>query len=163
MCRGNERAVFEVGPVHPLVHLPERGQVEQPGYPQHVVAVHVQFPDERLQHQIGHRRGNLQPHRRPEPAPRQFPFQRLQQVLVAVLLDLQVGVAGHPEQVMLDDLHPGEQRAQVCRDEFLQRQEAVRPAAGLDGHQARHVVGYLDPGEQLLPAVRVAHHHGEVQ
>ncbi|MGV0601228.1 UDP-glucose 4-epimerase GalE, partial [Mycolicibacterium pulveris] len=35
------------------------------------------------------------------------PFQRLQQVLVAVLLDLEVRVAGDAERVMLHDLHAG--------------------------------------------------------
>ena len=55
--------------------------------------------------------GDLEPDRRAEPAPGQLALQRLQQVLVAVLLDLEVGVAGDPEQVVLDDLHAREQLA----------------------------------------------------
>ena len=69
--------------------------------------------------------GHLQPHRRAEPAPGQLAFQRLQQVLVAVLVDLQLGVAGDPEQVVLDHLHAGEELAQVDGDELLDRQEAA--------------------------------------
>ena len=67
--------------------------------------------------------GDLEPHRRAEPAAGQLAFQRLQQVLVAVLVDLQVGVAGDPERRALDDLHAGEQLAEVGGDQVLDGQE----------------------------------------
>ena len=37
------------------------------------------------------------------------------------------------------------------------------PARAVHRDEPRHVVGHLDPGEQLRPAVRVADHDGEVQ
>src|SRR5205814_2991554 len=80
--RRYERAVFQVGAVHLLVDLPQRGQVEQAGYPDHVVAVHVQLADEQVQHVVGDGRGDFEAYRRAEPPPGQFAFQRLQQVLV---------------------------------------------------------------------------------
>ena len=83
---------------------------------------------------VGDRRGHLQPHRRAEPAPGQLPLQRLQQVLVAVLVDLELGVAGDPEQVVLDDLHAGEQLAQVGGDQLLHRQEPRTPRLVVRSH-----------------------------
>jgi hypothetical protein len=127
------------------------------------VAVHVQLADQRLQDEVGDVGLDLQPDRWTEPAPGQLPLQGLQEVLVAVLLHLEVGVAGHPEKVVLDDLHAGEERAEVPGDEVLEREEPVRPAARLDGDQPGHVVGHLDAGEQLRPAIRVADHDGEVE
>ena len=52
---------------------------------------------------------DLQAYGRAEPAAHELALERLEQVLVAVLLHLEVGVAGDPEQVVLDDLHAGEQ------------------------------------------------------
>ena len=75
---------------------------------------------------------DLQPHRRAEAAPGQLALQRLQQVLVAVVVHLELGVAGDPEQVVLDDLHAGEELAQVGGDQLLDRQEP-RPRA-VDAH-----------------------------
>jgi hypothetical protein len=43
----------------------------------------------------------------PEAAPGQLALQRLQQVLVPVLLDLDVGVAGDAERVVPDHLEAG--------------------------------------------------------
>ena len=98
---------------------------------------------------------DLQPDRRAEPAPGQLPLQGLQQVLVAVLVDLELGVAGDPEQVALDHLHAGEELAQVGRDELLDAgSDAAAPRlVPVDPDEAGHVVRHLDPGEQLRPAV----------
>ena len=66
-------------------------------------------------------------------------------------------------RVVLDDLHAGEQHRQVGGDQVLERQ-VLRLVRGLrDDHEARHVVGHLDPGEALDLAVGVAHQHGEVE
>ncbi len=78
---------------------------------------------------LGDGGGHLQPDRRTEPAPGQLPFQGLQQILVPVVVDLELGVAGDPEQVVLDDLHTREQLAEMGRDQLLERQEARRAAA----------------------------------
>ena len=75
---------------------------------------------------VGDGGGHLQPDRRTETAAGQFPLQCLQQVLVAVVVHLQFGVAGYPEYVVLDDLHAGEQLPEVGRDELLDREERAR-------------------------------------
>ena len=54
--------------------------------------------------QIGwDRAGDLQAHRLTEAAPVELELDRGQEVLGLVLLDREVGVAGHPERVVLDD------------------------------------------------------------
>jgi len=65
-------------------------------------------------------------------------FQGLQQILVAVVIDLELGIAGHPEQLVFEDLHAGEELTQVGGDELLHRQEAgLAPArVGTGGHHA---------------------------
>src|SRR3954451_17799951 len=68
-----------------------------------------------------HGLGDLEPHRRAEPPAGQLPLQRLQQVLVPVLLDLEVGVAGDPEQVVGQHVEAREQLRQVRGDEVLER------------------------------------------
>ena len=147
--RRDERAVLQIVAVALAVDLPQRRQVQQAGHPQHVVAVHVELADQQVEHVVADRRGHLEPHRRAEPALGQLALQGLQQVLVAVLVDLELGVAGHPEQVPLEDLHAGEELVEVGGDELLDRQEARAAAVVLHGHEARHVVRHLDPGEQL--------------
>ena len=66
---------------------------------------------------------HLQAHRRTEPAPAQLPLQGLEQVLRVVLLDLEVLVAGDAEQVVLEDVHPGEQHVEMLGDQVLERNE----------------------------------------
>jgi hypothetical protein len=115
---------------------------------------------------LAHRVDDLEPHRRPEPTSRQLALQRLEQVFVAVFLDLQVCVAGDPEGVDLGQLHAGEQLRQVCGDEVLDRQEGDRLVVRVfrrHPDQPRDVVGHLDAGEALGAALRVAHGDREVQ
>ena len=107
MGGGNECRIFERRPVD-AVDLPQRRQVEQAGHFDDVTGVHVEFAQQQFQHALGHVVGDLESHRRAEPPARQFPFQRLQQVFVAVLFDLVVGVAGDAEGVMLNDFHARE-------------------------------------------------------
>ena len=57
-------------------------------------------------------------------APAQDRLDRLEQVLVFVL-ELEVGVAGDPERVVREDLHAGEQRVEVGRDDLLERHEPL--------------------------------------
>ncbi len=163
MGRRHERPFLERRPVD-VVHLPQRAEVEQARHPLHVLAAHVDLADEQVEHLVVDVVGDLEAHGRAEPAPDQFALQGLQQVLVAVLLDLEVGVAGDPEQVVLDDLHAREQHRQVRGDQVLERQE-LRLGRALGHHdEARHVVGHLHPREALGAVVAVlAHQHGQVE
>jgi hypothetical protein len=113
----------------------------------------------------------VEPNRRPEPAAGEFALERLQQILVTVVVDLDIGVAGHAEQVVLDDLHAGEQLPQVRGDQLLQRQETDAPGSTvhsgpycrIHGDEPGHVGRHLDAGEQLRTAVRIADDDREVQ
>ena len=138
----------------------------RPGNGDDVVRVDVQLAQQQLQHVRAHRVDDLEPHRRPEPAAGQLAFEGLQQVFVAVLLDLQVRVARDPEGVALRHLHAGEELRQVRGDEVLDRQEGdrlvVRVLRG-DPDQARHVVGHLHAREPLGTALGVADGHGQVE
>ena len=54
-----------------------------------------------------HRPLDLEPDRLAEAPPAELLLDRQEQVVGLVLLDREVGVAGHPEQVVLEDLHAG--------------------------------------------------------
>ena len=77
-----------------------------------------------------------------------------------VVGELEVGVAGDAERVVLEHLHAGEQRVEVRGDHLLERDEA-RAAGHRDeaGEQRRH----LDAREALLAGARVAHDDREVE
>ena len=90
----------------------------------------------------------------------QFSFERLQQVLVTVLFDLVVGVAGDAERVVLHDFHAGEEHRKEGGDQFFHRQIPDHPRPSLPSvaptafefDEAVDVVGHLDPGEMLAPS-----------
>ncbi len=86
-------------------HSDERSS--SPRHLHHIAGMYVELTQQQFEHVLGHVVGDLEAHRRAESAPCQFTFQRLQQIFVAVFLDLHVGVAGDAEDVMLDDLHAG--------------------------------------------------------
>ena len=148
---GTNGGVLERRPVD-AVDLPEARQVEQAGHLDHVARSDVELAQQQFEHVLGHVVGDLEPHRRAEPPAGQFALECLQQILVAVLLDLEVGVAGDPEGVVLDDLQAGEQHVQERRDQLFHRQEAESSRANrsrLDADEPVDVVGHLDPGEVL--------------
>ena len=101
----------------------------------------------------GHRPLDLQADDLAEAAPAQLLLDGQQQVVRLVLLDRDVGVARHPEQVVVDDLHAREQGVQVGGDDLLDQD--VRAGAHLpqSGQHRRH----LDAREAVLALVRVAH------
>jgi hypothetical protein len=102
---------------------------------------------------------DLQTYGRAELAPQQLLLQRLEQVLRVVLLDLEVLVAGHPERVVRDQLHAGEQQVEVGGDDLLERHEP----AGVGLHPAVDDGRHLDAGEVVLAGVGVAHDEREVE
>ena len=161
----HERRVLQGRTVH-AVDLPQRRQVKQPGHLDDVARMDVELAQQQLEHVLGHVVGDFQPHRRAEPPPGQLALHRLQQVLVAILFDLHVGVAGDPERVMLDDLQAREQHRQEGGDQLLQGQEPdarriALPAGELD--EPVHVVGHLDSGEMLPAVVGLLHRDRQVQ
>ena len=83
----------------------------------------AELADQQVEHVVVDVLGDLEPHRRAEPAPGQLLLQRVEEVLGVVLLDLEVLVAGDPEGVVLAHLHAGEEVLQVGRDQVLERHE----------------------------------------
>ncbi len=67
-------------------------------------------------------RADLDAHDLAEAPAAQLVLDRLQQV-GGVVGDLQVGVAGHAEDVVVGDLHAREQRVEVVGDDVLQRHQ----------------------------------------
>ena len=89
----------------------------------------------------------------PNRLPGQFPLERLQQIFVAVLFDLEIRIAGDAERMVLDDLQAGEQHRQERRDQLLHRQEPQCAVAAVQLDEAVDVVGHLDSGEVLAAVV----------
>ena len=80
-----------------------------------------------------------------------------QQVVRLVLLEREVGVAGDPEEMRLQDLHAREQRVEVGGDDLLDRHER----AGLDLDEARQDRRHLDAREAAFPGLRIADADGQ--
>ena len=62
---------------------------------------------------------NLKTHGRTETAAQQLPFEGLQQVLGIVLFNLKVFVTGYAEDMVLNNLHAGEERVKVLGNNDL--------------------------------------------
>ena len=106
---------------------------------------------------------DLEPHDLAEAPAAELVLDRLEQV-VGLVVDLEVGVARDPEQVVADDLQPGEQRVEVLGDDLLERDERV--LGDLDEprqHLLRHLharvrvvveIGIAQPDDQAQRQVR---------
>src|SRR5680860_775428 len=103
------------------VKVPETGLVDGSGKLVYVLLAHLELSSKKVEHMVGHALFNFQPHRRAEPALAKLFLEREQQVLGAVVIDLEVGVARDPEVEGLDDVHPGEELAEVRRYHVLDR------------------------------------------
>ena len=122
VCDGAHRWVAQLGQAGQAHDLPQRAHVEQA-----VDGVDFLLGDPQQADQLVAQRrravgAELDAHDLPEAAAAQLVLDRLQQV-GGIVGDLQVGVAGDAEEVVVDDLHPREKRAQVVGDHFLQRHE----------------------------------------
>ena len=149
----------------------EPGQVQRRRQAVDLALVDAELADQQVEHVVVHVLGDLEAHRRPEPAPGQLLLQRGEEVLGVVLLDLEVLVAGDPEREVLAHLHAGEELVQVRGDDVLERHEARVVQVGVaesaawsvtrmqPGQQRRH----LDPGEVLVAGLGVDQHDGEVE
>ena len=88
----------------------------------------------------------------------------MQQIGGVVFLDLQVGVARHPERVAFGDLQAGKQRLQIGGDDLLQPDKAGggQGAVAGAGDKARQDAGNFHAGEPLAK-LRVAHDDREIE
>ena len=139
--RGPSRAL-EVGPIK-VRDLAQAGEVE---HPLDLVGVLIPEPEaaqKDLARRHRHRAFDFEPDRLAEPPPAELLLDREEEVVRLVLLEGEVGVPRHPEEVVLDDLHPAEQEIEVGLDDLVEEDEPVR----LDLEQAGQDLGDLDPGE----------------
>ncbi len=73
---------------------------------------------------------DLEPHGPPEAAAAELGLDGYQQVVGLALLEVQIGVARHPEGVVAADLHVREQPGQVGGDQLLEGTKREPPPAG---------------------------------
>ena len=96
---------------------------------------------EQVEHVVGHLRVDLEPHRDAElRALPQHGLHRGEEVL-GVVGQLEVGVAGDAERVVLEDLHAREERVEVRGDHLLERHET---GAARERHEAGEQRRHLD-------------------
>ncbi len=148
------------------MYLPETGQIEQTRQLYHVGRIDIELTQEQFEHVLGHVVGNLEAHGRTEAAAREFAFEGLQQIFVAVLLDVEIRITGDSERVMLDDLHSGEQNVEVRSDQLFEREEEgnlVRPVDLVDSDIPVDIVGDFHPREMLARGVQVLHGDSKIQ
>ncbi len=93
-------------------HVPEIGEVEQALLLVELMVLDPERGDQLIAQPLAHPALDLEPDDLAEPPPAQLLLDRLHQV-VGLVGDVVVGVAGDPEQGVLEDLHPREERAEV--------------------------------------------------
>ena len=153
------RRLLQVGMAVESGDLPEIAEVEHP-----LDVVDLRLGDAepidqvRSEHRV-HPRTDLQAHDLAEaPAPK-LGLDGLKQV-VGLVGHLEVRVAGHPEQVVADDLDSREQGLEVLCDHVLERDEHV--FGDLD-EPREDLLGHLHAREHLVVEVGVAHPHDQAE
>src|SRR6478736_9173884 len=156
MRRRNEYRVLQPRTID-VVYLPQRRQVEQARHPDDTIRLDVDLAGQQAQHLVVDVLGDLESNRGAESPSSELTLERLQQVLVAVLFDFQIGVARHPKEMVFDDRHAREQHRQMRGDQVLQWQK-LRLLSGVRyDHESRDVVGDLDPRKSLQVAFGIAY------
>ena len=154
----------QVGPV-------DAGEVEQTAEIEwrrqvvHLLLRDVELTHEQAQGHLVHVFGDLEPDGRAEPASKQLLLECLDEVFGLVFVDLDVFIASDSKDVVLDDLHSGEEVAQVVGDEVFQGNK-TNPIDGLvsvDAHEAWKHRRNLEPSELLLAGLGVANAHREIE
>ena len=85
----------------------------------------LELAAEHLEHLVGHLGVDLEAHDAAElVAPPQHRLDRLEEVF-GFVLELEVGVAGDAEHLVIEDLHAREQRVELRGDDLLERDEAL--------------------------------------
>ena len=147
------RLVLQVGPFE-RVHVPQAREVEQgvdddrrPGGDGRARGQHVEDV-------VGHRRVDFEANGNTElRAAVQHRLDRLEEVL-GLVVELEVGVSGHPEGVVRQHLHPGEQPVEIRGDHLLEGDEALAIGERDETGERRRD---LHAGEALLLRRRVPH------
>ncbi len=165
LCRGDRHllAELEQRPVDAR-DVEQSAEVERGGEAVHLLVGDAELPHEQVEGDLVHVVGDLQPDRRAEAPAQELSLERLDEVLRLVLVDLHVFVAGHPELVMIEHLHAGEQVAEVVRDEVLEGDEAQQPTAVIRQlHETGQHRGHLEARELLFTGLRMPDAHRQVE
>jgi hypothetical protein len=161
-CHGHVRRVLEVGPVDGA-EREEAAEVEWPREHVDLVVGDVELGHEQFERHVVHVVGHLEADGRAEASPQELLLEGLQEVLGLVLLDRHVLVAREAERVVIEDLHAGEDVAQVLGDEVFEQDEASLAVVGLQRVEPRKHGRHLEAGELLLLTARVVDAHGDVE
>ena len=106
----------------------QAAQVEQAVHLVDVGGLQLELARQQLEDLGRHARIDLEAdHARVPAAAPELGLDRREQVLGVAVDVVEVAVAGHPERMVVDDLHAREQRLQVERDHVLERHVAARP------------------------------------
>ena len=124
----------------------QRREIEHPGDLVAVLGLETEAAQQEVAGRGRHRPFDLEAHGLAEAPTAKLLLDGHQKVVGFVLLDREVGVAGDPEQVGVDDLHAGEQVLEVRFDDLLDQDELLR--VGLE--QPRQDLRHLHAREDAL-------------
>ena len=157
---GGERVVLELGPIQ-RVQRPQGAEIQESPNLVHVLIIELQLAGQETPHLVGDRSVELQAHRAGgAAAANEHRLDGGEEILRLVLLHVHIGVAGDPEDVVREDLHPGEQRVEVRGQHLL---DGYEPFAVGQGHEPVEQRRHLHPGEAPLPGHGVADDRRQVQ
>ena len=142
------------------VDAPQPAQVQGARHAEDAVGPDLELGGQQLGQVLTHVCLDLEPEGLAEAASAQLHLNGDQQIVRLVLLEHEVGVAGHPEGVVVADGHAREQRVQVGGDDLLERDEAL--AVG-HHHEAGQRRGHLDTGDAAFARRRVLHLDHQVE
>ena len=150
-CDRRPRRRLEIRPVQ-VRDLPQTREVEHAPDLVAILRGQAKPAQEECPRRLRHGPLHFKPDRLAEAAPTKLFLDRHQEVVRVILFEGQVGVAGHPEEVVLDDLHAGEQRVQVGLDDLVDEHEMGR----FHLQEARQDLGHFDPREVGLARLWIA-------
>ncbi len=138
---------------------PQSGEIQHAPDVVAVVLAEADPAEEDLAGSRRHRAFDLESDGLAEAAPAELLLDGQEEIVGLVLFDRQVGVAGDPEEMVLEDFHAAEQDIEVRLDDLVEEDEVVR----LDLDEARQDRRDLDAGKMSLAGLGVAEADGDRQ
>ena len=150
---------MQVGAVE-RVDAPQTAQIERCRHPEDAVGTDFELGGQQVGQVLAHVGLDLEAERLAEATAAQLHLDGDQQVVGLVLFEREVGVAGHPERVVVTDHHAGEERVEVGGDHLLEGHETLTVG---HHHEARQGGRDLHPGDTPLPRGGVLHLDHQVE